>query len=231
MVQRSRVFRNAGSAAACNRFVARYNRDGERARAMTDSMPDRSAGLLRLWQEQGDRNALDELLRIEVTALKAKMRRQGGPAVDAAQSVSDVAQEAVMRMLRVDPPPVFETPEAMRGYLWLAAWRLLVARLRRSDHGAARFGTSSSAPIDGALETTGGFSVLDAKERAVALELALQLLDPDEREILELAYFHDVGVDVLAEKRGITSEAARKRLARARKSLAGKLASWTELIG
>jgi RNA polymerase sigma factor (sigma-70 family) len=198
---------------------------------MTDNAPDRAAEWLRRWQEQGDRNALDELLRVEVAALKAKMRRQAAPAVDAAASVSDVAQEAVMRMLRVDPPPMFETPEAMRGYLWLAAWRLLVARLRRPDHDVARFGATQSAPIDGALETTGGFSALDAKERAVALELALQLLEPDEREILDLAYFRDVGVDELAKRTGISAEAARKRLARARKSLASKLATWTELIG
>jgi RNA polymerase sigma factor (sigma-70 family) len=119
----------------------------------------------------------------------------------------------------------------MRGYLWLAAWRLLIARLRRPENDAARFGTTQSAPIDGALETTGGFSALDAKERAVALELALQLLEPDEREILGLAYFHDVAVDDLAGKLGVSPDAARKRLARARKSLASKLATWTELIG
>jgi RNA polymerase sigma factor (sigma-70 family) len=210
---------------------ARYNSVRESESTMTDSSSDRSAELLNRWQREGDRSALDELLRTEVAVLKEKMRRQGAPGADAAASVSDVAQEAVLRMLRVEPPPVFETPEAMRGYLWLAAWRLLVAKLRRPDHDVARFGATQSAPIDGALETTGGFSRIDAKERAVALELALQLLEPDEREILDLAYFHDVGVDELAKRLGISQEAARKRLARARKSLAGKLATWTELIG
>jgi RNA polymerase sigma factor (sigma-70 family) len=198
---------------------------------MSDDAQDRSADLLARWRNGGDREALDELLRTEVRFLKARLRRNRGNLGDPAASVSDVAQEAVMRMLQVEPPPVFDAPEAMRAYLWLAAWRLLIGRLRRPGLDAARLDESASSRMSRALETTGGFSGVVARDRAVALELALELLEPDERELLDLVYFQDAGIEGAAGKLGISAEAARKRVMRARKHLATKLASWTEMIG
>jgi DNA-directed RNA polymerase specialized sigma24 family protein len=191
----------------------------------------RSVDLLRRWQESGDLEALDELLRIEIGMLKARIRSRGANLTSPEMSVSDVAQDAVMRMLRVEPPPSFDSPEAMRAYLWLAAWRLLVGRLRQPGHEMARIDGAGSAGIDGALETTGGFSGIEARDRAVALELALSLLDPAEREILDLVYFREAGIEGAVRQFGISHDAARKRTLRARRSLAKKLATWTEIIG
>lgn len=103
-----------------------------------------SADLLRRWQEHEDRAALDELLRIEIGILKARIRRQGAQLVEPAASASDVAQEAVLRVLELETPPHFETPQALRAYLWTAAWRLLLARLRRPE--CERLASGAMAP-------------------------------------------------------------------------------------
>jgi len=192
---------------------------------------DRSAALLARWQEGGDRDALDEILRIEIGILKSRIRAQGRGAASSAMSVSDVAQDAVMRMLRVDPAPRFDTPEALRGYLWLSAWRLLAEQLRRPGRDPLRIDATRSGMLDGSLATTGGQTTVDRRDRNVALELAVNLLEPDEQEILDLVYFRDLGIEGAAQQLGVNHGAAKMRLVRARRSLAKRLEGWTDLIG
>jgi len=87
--------------------------------------------LLARWQSHDDREALGEPLGIEVERLKARIRSGSLRPTDGDASVSGVAQETVMRMLRLDERPVCKTPQAMRAYLWAAAWRLLAECLRQ----------------------------------------------------------------------------------------------------
>jgi RNA polymerase sigma factor (sigma-70 family) len=190
-----------------------------------------SGALLNRWQEHGDREALDELLRTEIAHLKSMIRRRGGELAHASASVSDVAQDAVMRMLAVDPAPSFENTKAMRAYLWTAAWRLLAGRLRSRANGVERLDATQTGRFDDALATTGGMHAVEDRDRSVALGVAIQLLQPDEQRILALAYSRELGIDGVACELGISHDAAKTRLVRARQSLARKLAKWTELIG
>jgi RNA polymerase sigma factor (sigma-70 family) len=192
---------------------------------------DPSAALLRRWQELGDREALDELLRIEIAILKSKIRRKGAALTHPDASISDVAQDAVVRMLGVEPAPKFENAKAMRAYLWTAAWRLLSERLRRADAALKRLDATQTGRFDDALATTGGMGSVEDRDRSVALDVAIQLLDPAEQAILSLAYARDLGIEGAARELGISHDAAKMRLVRARKSLAKKLAKWTEVIG
>src|SRR5690242_15439230 len=105
------------------------------AAATTREEDDRAVALLRRWQEQGDIDALDELLYVEVSVLKSRLRgRSAGSPV----SASDIAQEAIARFLDVDGVPRFDHPRALRAYLWTAAWRLLAKRLRTPERHAMR---------------------------------------------------------------------------------------------
>jgi RNA polymerase sigma factor (sigma-70 family) len=192
---------------------------------------DPSLALLARWQASGDREALDQLLRIEVSILKARVRSRGGDLAHASNSVSDVAQEAVLRLLRVEPAPRFEATEALRAYLWLSAWRLLLGRLRRPEAGLARLEAGESARLDRALSISGGHSEVDEKDRNLSLAFTVELLDEDDRTILHLVYFRDLGIDGAARELGISYDAARTRVARARRDLARKLEGWTELVG
>jgi len=201
---------------------------------MTEGPADRvdpSAALLARWQEHGDRDALDEMLRIEIAILKSRIRVQGKGAETPSMSISDVAQDAVMRMLRVDPAPRFDSPDALRGYLWLSAWRLLAGQLRRPGQTPLRIDATKVSELDGSLATGGGQTTVDRRDRNVALELAVNLLEPNEQEILDLVYFRDLGIEGAARELGVNPAAAKMRLVRARRSLAKRLDGWTDLIG
>lgn len=192
---------------------------------------DPSLALIARWQESGDRDALDQLLRIEIAVLKKRVRSKGSELTHPSISVSDVAQEAVLRLLRVDPAPRFETTQALRAYLWLSAWRLLLARLRRPEADLGRLDPTESAKLDHALSASGGLSAVDERDRNLALAFSIQLLDERDREILDLVYFRGLGLDGAAKELGIHYDAASTRLVRARKRLAKKLEGWTELVG
>jgi len=191
------------------------------------SPEDAAAALLARWQKDGDRQALDELLRLEVALLRDRLKHRG--AHRAELSASDVAQEAVLGLLSVRESPVFEEPGALRAYLWKSALRLLA---RHSERGSAEpFDPTASRGLASALSSTGGLSAVESDDRALALELVLSLLEPDERSILDAVYFQGRTTEEAALELGITSEAAKKRLQRARRTLATKLGDWSELVG
>ena len=159
--------------------------------------------------------------------LKSRLR---GRATGALQSASDIAQETVVRFLEVETAPRFEDPRRLRAYLWTAAWRLLVQRLQKPERRARRIDEMESWNLERGLSTSGGFGRLDERERSLALDLALNLLRPAEREILRLVYLERLGIGGAAEKLGLGRDAAKMRLVRARRELARKLCGWEEAI-
>lgn len=192
---------------------------------------DPSTDLLERWRAHGDRDALDALLRIEVETLSRELRRRQGQRLPPSLSASDVAQEAVLGLLKVKDAPTFDGPAGLRAYLWRSALRLLAAHYERAGARLEALDATASRAVGEALATTGGLSAVEDDERALALELMLHLLEPDEQRILALVYFEQVELDAAAERLGISYEAAKKRLARARTRLASKLGDWSELVG
>src|SRR5262245_2232557 len=79
---------------------------------------DPSAELLRSWQDDGDPEALNRLLQIEVGVLKHMIRGRSARGLAGSASTSDIAQEAVMGLLKTKSAPSFADPGALRGYLW-----------------------------------------------------------------------------------------------------------------
>ncbi len=187
--------------------------------------------LLHRWHETGDREALDQLLATEIVALKSRIRAQGMHRARADASASDVAHEAVLRLLRLSEPPTFVSPRALREYLWTAAWRLLAERLRRPSSDPLNLDGSGSHAIDAELATTGGLGSLEVSDRAIALRVAVQLLAPGDQHILELVYFRGLELDGAARELGISVDAAKMRCSRARARLAHKLRRWAEIVG
>lgn len=186
--------------------------------------------LLQPWQEQGDPDALDELLRLEIGLLKNRLRSKGLRVAGDPVSVSDIAQETVVRFLEVNTAPHFDSPRGLRAYLWTAAWRLLVQRLQKPERHALRIDEMESWNLERGLSTSGGLGALDERERSLALDLALNLLRPAERDVLRLVYLERLGIEGAAQKLGIARDAAKMRLVRARRELAKKLCRWEEMI-
>ena len=193
--------------------------------------PDPFAELLARWQRDEDRGALDELLQAEIGHLKQRIRARGETMLPDSLSVSDVAQEAVLHLLEVEPAPRFETTTALRAYLWTSAWRLLLAQLRRPERGRRAQTDSQNVGLENLLATTGGLGRVDEADRAAALRFVVGLLEPDEQAILDAVYFRELGIEGAAQELSVTHDAAKMRLSRARRRLAKKLVKWIELIG
>jgi RNA polymerase sigma-70 factor (ECF subfamily) len=193
----------------------------------SSSSHDPAAELLGRWQQNQDPDALDELLQLEIGTLADRLRHKAGGQLRPSVSASDLAQEAVFRMLRKEEPPEFEAPGQFRAYLWKSAWRLLLNRLGKTR--ARRLSEIESQEVGLGLFAS-GLGKVEEEERNLALELALNLLKAEDREILELVYFQHLDVPAAAEKLALSRGAAEMRLTRARRRLAKKLCNWVDLI-
>lgn len=186
--------------------------------------------LLERWQQGGDLEALDELLRIEVHALAVRLRDRGRGMLRPSTSASDLAQEAVLRMLHLEDAPEFKDPRELRAYLWTAAWRLLLNRGRSRGHSVVPLSRAPSADMGLVLEGGGGVSEAERAEQHAALNVVMNLLRDEDREVLELVYFQHLDIERAAEVLGVQRAAVEMRLSRARRRLAEKMVVWSDIV-
>jgi RNA polymerase sigma factor (sigma-70 family) len=192
---------------------------------------DPSAPLLRRWQDSGDADALDRLLQIEVGVLKHMIQgRRQGPLAGSA-GTSDIAQEAVMGLLKTKERPKFSNPAALRGYLCRSAWHLLVKRYEKQQRMPLRVDLDDTLELEGKFASVAGLRNMDRAERAMAIGLAMNLLSREDRELLRLVYFEDREAMAAGEQLGLSRGTTKSRLVRARRLLATRLVEWTEIIG
>ncbi len=195
-----------------------------------DPTPEDSLRLLERWQQDGDVDALDELLRTEVRALAARLRSRGRGLLRPSASASDLAQQAVLRMLELEEAPEFHDPRELRAYLWTAAWRLLLNRGRARGRSAVPLSRAPSADLGLAIEGGGGATQAEQAERNAALRVVLNLLRDEDREVLELVYFRQLEIERVAQELGVQRAAAEMRLSRARRRLAEKMVGWSQIV-
>lgn len=200
---------------------------------MSDGAPldARHRELLDRWQEDEDPDALDELLRVEVGAVAARLRARGGGMISPSISASDLAQEAVMRYLRLEERPSFADERGLRAYLWTAAWRLLLNRVQRPGRDVVRIDAGESLALSRAFGTTGGLASVEGDDQRTALDVIVNLMKPDDREILSLVYFRGASVEEAAKELGLPRGTVEMRLSRARRRLAEKLVGWADVVG
>jgi RNA polymerase sigma factor (sigma-70 family) len=214
----------------CPRRPGGPGRGYTRAVAPDADLPDPSAESLRLWQESGDLEALNRLLQLEIGVLKHMIRGRRIAGLHGSASTSDIAQEAVLGLLKTKTPPAFSEPRALRGYLWRSAWHLLVKRIEKQSKMPPRLEADDSLPADGIFSTVKGLRDIDRAERSMAIGLAMNLLSRDDRELFRLVYFEGKDIPTAGAALGLTRGAANSRLIRARRLLATRLADWSDLI-
>jgi RNA polymerase sigma factor (sigma-70 family) len=192
---------------------------------------DPSSEPLRRWQQDGDPEALSRLLQIEVTILKQMLRSRPTSGLSGSAATSDIAQEAVLKLLRVKTNPRFDNPAAFRAYLWKSAWHLLVQRFEKNRTKPLELDSESHPGLQRFVSSSDALRKLEESERALAVTLAMNFLGHDDRELLRRVYFADEDIATAALALGLTRGAANSRLVRARRALATKLADWSDLIG
>lgn len=165
---------------------------------------------------RGDLEAFEELvLRHQAGAWRVAYRLTGD-----AHQAEDLAQEGFLRVL--DAAEGYRPTASFRTWLFRILTRLHIDRCRKKTpvytDQLPGIDTHQAAPEDPVLR----------EEQDAAIQSALAGLPARQRSAVVLRYFEGwSGADV-AEALGVSPKAVERLLARARKSLAGRLKEWLE---
>jgi RNA polymerase sigma-70 factor (ECF subfamily) len=136
-----------------------------------------------------------------------------------ADTAMDITQETFLRLWKQ-----WESGEAI---LNPRAWLLRVARNLAEDHAKSAFrrnGTHPPQTMNGvASHEPLPLESLEKEEQIAQLRKGLELLPPDDREILTLRYALEYNTETIAEMLSINASAVHMRLSRARQRLADRL--------
>ena len=166
--------------------------------------------LFERWRE-GDKQALEDLLRVELPRLRDRIKREQRSQLGASLGATDVAQEVGARMIARQNELEFKAREPMRAYLWRSAVNFVLDRLRRRRKRSDMPDPSEVAEARMMTART----VNRLEEDHGELFNAVQRLSFNDRAIVELVYLHGRSIKDAGRELGIAPDAARMRLNRA----------------
>jgi RNA polymerase sigma-70 factor (ECF subfamily) len=181
---------------------------------------------LKQWYE-GDRKGLDALLERHLTWIRDRVHQRLGSLLRRKGETGDYVQETMVQILQYGPRFIIANEAQFRALLLRIVENTL--RKQHRKHKALRRDAAREQPIlsdtvlvldvpDGSAETPS--QVADRKEREAWIHLAMELLDPDDREIVELRQWEEIPFAEIAAHFEITEEAAQMRYIRAFRRLA-----------
>jgi RNA polymerase sigma-70 factor (ECF subfamily) len=193
-----------------------------------DAEPD-TVQLLRRWHG-GDRKALDALLERDLPWIRERVRRRLGPLLKAKGETEDFVQDAVLEVLRYAPPFVLGDRAQFRALLARIAENVLrdrhdrYAALRRALHRERPLPAGADLdlgpPCDSSLRPS---RMAERGEWERWVRLGLELLDPDERELVLLREWDGLRFPEIGARLGVSEDAARMRFHRALAHLADRI--------
>lgn len=189
--------------------------------------PAETAQLLERWHA-GDRAALDELLQRNVGWIEAFVRRRLGPEIRAKEETFDAVQDAVVDILTYGPRFVVSDGDRFRALLGrmvennLRDKHAFYKAHRRNQDREVPFVSESVLHLDGASRDTPSQAAVQ-DERAEFVRLALELLAPEDREVIVLREYDGLSFPEIAERLELTDNAARMRYQRALPRLARRV--------
>ena len=191
--------------------------------------PDDTLVLLRRWHA-GERAAIDALIARDLPWIRDYVHTRLGPLLRARADTGDYVQGAVMAALQYTPR--FVTADRRQ-------FRALVARIVENhlrdahDHHAAErrhpqrereLPNDSVLDLDRSRHAAGLPPVVAARDEQEAwVHLALELLDPPDRQVLRLRQWQELEFAEVGQRLGISETAARMRFQRALPKLAQQL--------
>lgn len=185
---------------------------------------------LRRWHA-GDAAALEQLLEWELPWIRDVVQRRMGPFMKRLESGSDLVQEVVVSILRTGPRFVIADRQQLRAFLARVAENVIRVRhawltAQRRDHrrDAPVPGRDSVLVLDGsARPVTRPSEAAAADEQRALTWISLRLLDPADREVIELRDFQELSFEAIGERLSTSPDAARMRYNRALPRLAQTL--------
>jgi RNA polymerase sigma-70 factor, ECF subfamily len=181
---------------------------------------------LRRWYG-GDKQALDQLLGENLEWMRRYLRRRAPPELRERFDSVDLVQDGVLQLLKHGPQFAPENRAQFRGLLakvLLYAMRDRLDQIRTAKRSSGREQPLPSVGISRIVARdrtpTTPDSALKRGEQREWVRLALELVQPEERKILELRQFDELSFAEIASQLGLASEdAARMRFNRALASL------------
>lgn len=178
----------------------------------------------------GSASALAALVEEHLPWIHEHVRRRLGSALRGDAESLDFVQDAMVDALRAGPRFVVSDPVHFRALMAriiennLRDRRRYMERERRDYRRSQPLSTDSVMPLDPAARSVTGPEDHAARNEDLCwLNLALELLDPEDREVVRLREWEGLGFAALGGQLGVSEEAARKRYARALPKLAVKV--------
>ncbi len=191
--------------------------------------PDQTQSLLARWHG-GDRKALDKLIERDLDWIEHRVRQRLGDRLRQKVETHDIVQEAMIDVMRYGPKVVMND---------LHQFRSLMARIiennirdqngwmqarRRADSFEAQLPRDTLLHLDAPVkEVTRVTEAVYKKQRAELVRLAMELLEPDDRQIVFLRNWEGKPYDEIGELLGLQANTVRMRFRRALHKLALKI--------
>jgi RNA polymerase sigma factor (sigma-70 family) len=187
---------------------------------MTGEIPDNRLA-------SDDRNVLDAWLAQELDWIRRLVERRVGARLRRLEDAQDVVQETLLAAIRYGPHLATGRREDARAVLARVVenrirdrveWHGRARRSPEREHGDSR------SPEDQPFHDTPSSEAM-RNEDSASLHLALELLDPDDREVIRLREFEGLPFSAIADRLDVGASGARMRYRRALPKLARKLAA------
>ncbi len=179
---------------------------------------------------QGDHDALQRLIHDHLPWIETHVRKKLTPLVRLDGDTQDFVQEALLDVLRDGPRFVVGNTAGFRALLARIVENNLLDRVRYMQRGQRDRRRQRALPSDSVLmldaparSITAPSVQAERNERDAWMRLALELLDPDDREVIRLRDWEGLTFPEVGARMGSTEEGARKRYRRALPRLAQKL--------
>lgn len=190
-----------------------------------------TAELLRRWHA-GDQAALAELLAADGAWITAHVQRRLGPLLRARVDTQDIVQQTLVEVLRTGPRFLVDDREHLRALLVRLVENVLRHQARhdrqqkrdvRREQPLQPTGGSGTVLQLSATGQPGPGTAAAAGESRDWVRLALELLDPDDRDVIVWREFDGLSFADIAARLGLGEAHARVRFQRALPKLGRKL--------
>ncbi|MBK8098411.1 MAG: sigma-70 family RNA polymerase sigma factor [Planctomycetes bacterium] len=192
---------------------------------------------------RGDVAALQRLVTAHLPWIEAQVRARLSAAARRDGETVDFVQEALVEVLRDGPRFLIDSTAGFRALLLRIVENNLRDRARARQRQCRDVRRERELPCDSVLmldaparSVTGPPAQAERQERAAWLRLALELLEPEDREVIRLREWEGQTFGEIGAAVGLGEEAVRKRYARALPRLAQKLellrrGQWRQTLG
>lgn len=185
--------------------------------------------LLLRWH-QGDQGALLELVQQDVDWIAARVHHRLGPTLRRRADTQDIVQNTLVQVLQDGPRFVVSDRDQLRGLLACMVENVL--RVEANHHQAQKRDVRREAVpspsksvlhLDLPANATRASEAAERDETREWVLLAIELLDPEDRNVVLWREYQDLPFAEIAARLGLAEDAARMRHRRALPKLAKKL--------